>query len=154
MVGARRIAAYTDAAKEFPVAGSIQGESSAEHIDSTDSSPEHRIVGCSILGRITAVSHVGADRIAFLKAEQRPSGLNCGIKVGSRQRQLRQAECIGSVRLLCGDHAATGPLIAAIGPSESDRTNDAITIHNSSPHVEAKPPVGRWRQRGVPESTY
>src|SRR5207253_4329565 len=130
VISTRRITADPDAAEEFPVASSIKGEPSAENIDSADSSSEHRIVGCSILSGIPAVSHVGADRIALLEAEQRSSRLDCGVKVRSRQRELWQAERICSVRLLCGDHAAAGPLVAAIGPGESDRANDAIAIHN------------------------
>ena len=123
VVGARRVAAHAESRRQ-PAARVVERQPAAKHVDAADSSADHRIVGLSVVGRIAAVRDASVHRIALLQPEQAAAGLHRAIEVGGREREMRQAERVGGVRLLRGDDAAARPLIAAVVARERDGTDD------------------------------
>ena len=62
-------------------------------------------------------------------------------QVGGAQGQAFQAERVGGVGLLRGDHPAAGPLIAPVLAAEDHLDDLTIAIQQGGPHVEAESAV-------------
>ena len=60
------------------------------------------------------------------------------IEVGGGERELGQAESIGGIGFLGGDHAASGPLVSAIAAREDNGADNSVTVHDGAPHVKAE----------------
>src|SRR4029077_1972875 len=118
------------------------------HVDASNAVADHWIVRLAEVGGVAAVRHVGVDGIAGLETEEAAARLYRAEEIRGRQREPGQAEGVRGVRLLRGDHAAAGPLIAAIAARERDRAHDAVAVDNGRPHVEVEAAVCGGARRG------
>jgi len=74
MVCTRRVA--TDANGTHYGTILVESQAAAEHVDSADLPPHHRIVGLPIVLRVSAVGDIGIDRIAMLQPKEASTRLN------------------------------------------------------------------------------
>ena len=143
VVGTRAVPADAYGSHEFAFAV-IQRQSATEDIHPADFLPAHRVVVLSIMFGVAPVGNFGVNRIAVLQAEETSSWLHRGPQIGGGESQARQTEGIGRIGLLCGNHAASWPLVAPIIPGEGDRTDDPVAIDDRGPHVQIKAAVSSW----------
>ena len=69
MVGAGRVAADPYSAYECPLAG-IQSQTSAEHVDSTNSLANHGVIVGAHQVRVATIGHDGIDGITVLQTKK------------------------------------------------------------------------------------
>src|SRR5438105_13364818 len=111
----------------------VKRQTSTEHIDTADSASDHRVVCLAILCGVAAVSAVLRNGVAQLQTEEAAARLSGCVKVGRGKGQRRQTERICGVGLLCGNDAASRPLLTPVRASEGDETHDAVTIDDRAP---------------------
>ena len=70
-----------------------------------------------------------------------PPGCTAVKRFAVDSARPRQAERVGGVRLLCRDHPAARPLIAAVVAGERHRADHAVAIDDRAPHVEVESAV-------------
>src|SRR6185295_14744387 len=126
-------------------------EPATKHVHAADASADHRVIVLAEARRRAAIGGLGGGGVVVLEAVERAAGLHGRIDIRGRERKPRQAERVGRVRLLRGDHAAARPLAATVRTRERHGAHDAIAIHDGAPHVEietAVAGVARGSERG------
>src|SRR5262245_50306927 len=86
MICAGCIAAQADRTNDF-LSGRIKRQAAAKTIYSADFLPHKGIVASTEIGRGALVSGLNVNGIAFLKAEQTLSGLDCRKEIRRGERQ-------------------------------------------------------------------
>jgi len=137
VIRAGGVAAHADRADQLAF-GVVKRQATAKHIDAADLFAHERVVGFAVIFGRAFIGVPRVHRIAVLQAVERTAGLDCRIDIRRRERQVRQAERIGRIRLLRGDDAAARPLIAAIIAGEGHGANFPVAIHDRGPHVQAE----------------
>src|SRR4051812_9502844 len=99
------------------------------------------------MSRIAFVSDVGSDRIAFLKSEQAASRLDSREQVGGRKSESGKTERVRRICLLCRNHTAAGPLIAAVAAGECNGAYNTVTIDDCAPHVKTQSAIYYFSKR-------
>ncbi len=140
VIGAGCVAADADCTEQ-QLLRVVECQPAAENVHAADAPAAHRVIALTEVRRRSAIGGFGIHGIAVLQAVQAAARLNRRVQIGGGKRESRQAEGVGGVGLLCRDHAATGPLRAAIRTGEGNRTDDAVPVDHGAPHVEVKATV-------------
>src|SRR5205085_9455591 len=85
MVGARSVPTHPDSTDDF-LAGTIQCESSAEHVHPTNLLSYHGIMGCTVIRRRSFVCNACVNRVALLQSEKTAARLHRRVQVRGRER--------------------------------------------------------------------
>src|SRR2546430_13129988 len=125
VVGAGSVATHAETADQRPVV-IVQRYTTAEHVGPADALSHHEVVRGAVLGRVAAIGDVFVGRVGFLEPEQRSARLGGGIEIGGRKGEMRQAECVGGVRLLGLDN--TTPRAPVGGAVPGDNTGGSQDI--------------------------
>src|SRR5690606_9366493 len=110
--------------------GVVQRQAAAAHTHATDLLANHRFLVAAGAARRFIVGGIRGHRVTVLQAIEAAAGLGGFPKVGGGQRQAWQAEGIGRVGFLRGNHAAAGPLVAAVVTGEGNGAYDAVTVYH------------------------
>src|SRR6516162_4713586 len=86
VVGAGSVTADSNSANDY-LTRTIQRQSSAENVDTTNLVTHHRILGGADLPGRPVIGFLRLDRVAVLQTVEAASWLHGGIQIRSRQRQ-------------------------------------------------------------------
>src|ERR1039457_1212745 len=146
VVGAGGVAADSKGADQLP-GPVVERKAAAKYVHPANARANHWIVLLPVVTRIATVSYRCVYRITGLEAEEAAAGLRDAVQVGGGERQLWQAEGVGGVGFLGGNHAAAGPLVATVCARESNSADHAIAIHDGPPHVQIEASIGLLPRR-------